>query len=130
MRNATHEFFKTIGTSNEFPEVHDLASSEFFPARADGRIFANATEEDADFAERETHFAGKPNEKYAIESFGGIAALTTCARWRGKEADFFVIPDGGSVKACLPGKSKARVPFSRCSTGVSSSLQWERPREE
>jgi len=105
IRKTAHELFKTTRTSNEFTEVYDFSRSELLPARADGRIFTNAAEEDADFAKGKTHFAGEANEEYAIEGFRGIAALATCARWRWKKADFFVIPDGGSVEACLPGKS-------------------------
>ena len=76
-----------------------LSGGEFFPARADGSIVAEAAEEELGFWERETHLAGETNEKDAVESFGRIAALAADAVRRSKETEFFVVADGGGVVA-------------------------------
>jgi len=105
MGEAAHELFKAASTSDEFAEVEDFASCEFFPSRAYGSGFADAAEEDADVVEREAHFAGETNEKNAVESFRRVATLAACAGRGGKKADFFVIADGGSGEAGLLSKS-------------------------
>src|SRR5215475_11827631 len=101
---AAHEFFEAAGAGDEFAEIEDFAGGEFFPARADGSGFANATQEDTDVVERKSHFAGEANQEDAVEGFGGVTALAVCARRCGEQADFFVIADGGGVEAGLLGE--------------------------
>jgi len=77
----------------------ELAGGEFFPARADGGVVAEAVEEELDLGKGEAHFACETDEQDAVESVGGIAALAAGAVRRSKEAEFFIVADGGGVKA-------------------------------
>ena len=81
-----------------------LATGEFFPARPDGRVVAEAAEEELDLAEGETYFGGEADEKDAGEGVARIAALAAEALWRGKQATFFVVADGGGVEAGAAGE--------------------------
>jgi hypothetical protein len=85
-------------------DFDELASGEFFPARTDRSVVAEAVEEELDFGEGETHFGGKANEEDARKGVTGIAALAAEALRRGEETEFFVVADGGGVKAGGRGK--------------------------
>jgi hypothetical protein len=45
-----------------FLDFSDLAMGEFSPARANGRVVAQAVEEQLDLVESETHFTGETDE--------------------------------------------------------------------
>jgi hypothetical protein len=77
----------------------DFAGGEFAPTSGDGRVFTEAVEEELDFGEGEIHFAGEADELKAVEGVRGIAALAVDAVGQRKQADFFVVADGGGVEA-------------------------------
>jgi len=70
---------------------------EFFPARSDGRVVAEAIEEELDFGQGETHITGKADQKDAIKGVTWVAALATDALGRGEETAFLIVADGGGV---------------------------------
>ena len=78
----------------------ELSGGEFFPARADGGIVAEAVEEELNFGKGETHFAGEADEQDAVQGVGGIATLAAKAVRGSEQAEFFVVTDGGGVEAC------------------------------
>ena len=63
-----------------------------------------ATEEELDFGEREAHLGGETDEKHTVESLRGVAALASDPLGRGEEAAFFIVADGGGVKAGASGE--------------------------
>ena len=77
----------------------EFLCGEFFPARADGSVVAQAAEEELDFGKGKIHFSREANEEYAVEGVGGIAALAAGAMRRSEQAEFFVVADGGGVDA-------------------------------
>jgi len=83
---------------DEFPR------GEFFPARADGDVVAETVEEELDFGKRETHVGGEADEEDAMESVAGVATLAAEPFWRGEEAEFFVVTDGGGVEIGASGE--------------------------
>jgi len=46
----------------------EFAGGEFFPARADGGVVAEAAEEELDFGEGEAHVGGEADEEDAMEA--------------------------------------------------------------
>ena len=91
-------------TRDAFIELGNLVMSEFFPARADGGIVTQAVEEKFDLVESEPHFPGEADEEHAVEGFAGVAALAAGAMRRSEQAHFFVVTEGGSVKASARGE--------------------------
>jgi hypothetical protein len=92
------------GTSDILLDFGEFAMGQFFPAGADGGVVAEAAEEEFDFGEGEAHVAGKANEEDAVDGVRRVAALAASAMGRGEKAAFFVIADGGGVKAGAAGK--------------------------
>src|SRR5690348_4565045 len=80
-------------------DFDELASGEFFPARADRSVIAKPAEEEFDFGESEAHVRGETDQEYARESIAGVTALAAEALGRGEQAAFFVVADGGGVEA-------------------------------
>jgi len=80
-------------------DFDEFPGGEFPPAGADGSVVAQAAKEELDFAEGEAHFGGEADEKDTGDSVAGIAALAAEALWRGEQAAFFVVADGGGVEA-------------------------------
>ena len=101
---ALQERFQTEGALEGFFNFEDFAMGEFFPTRSDGRIIAEAAEEELDFRESEAHFAGEADEKDAMKGFGGVTPLAAKALGWSEETHFFVIADGGGVEACAAGE--------------------------
>jgi len=97
----------------------ELSGGEFFPARADGSVVAEAVEEELDFGEGETHFAREANEHDAVEGFAGIAALVAGAMRRSEQTEFFVVADGGGVEACAMGEF---TDFHGCSLSMLARI--------
>jgi hypothetical protein len=98
MAKALKEGFKFEGAGDGLLDFGELAGGEFFPARADGSIVAEAAEEEFDFGEGEAHLAGEADEEHTVESVAGVAALAAKALGRGEEAALFVVTDGGGVE--------------------------------
>lgn len=92
------------GAGDVLFDFDELPGSEFFPARADGSIVAEAAEEKLDFREGEAHFAGEADEKDAMEGFGGVTPLAAEALGWNEETHFLVIADGGSVEVGAAGE--------------------------
>lgn len=84
MLKILQKSFEAKRASDAGFDFGELAGGEFFPARADGSVVAEAVEEEFDFGERKTHFAGKTNEQHSVEGVRGIAALAAGAV-RGRE---------------------------------------------
>ena len=84
-------------------DLDEFFGSEFFPARADWSVVAEAAEKELDFGEGETHFAGEANKQDAVEGVRGIAALTASTVWRGEQAEFLVVADGRGMEASAAG---------------------------
>jgi hypothetical protein len=103
-KEALEERFKLERPGNILVHFGNLSGSEFFPARADGSVVAEAAEEKLDFGEGEAHVAGEADEEDAIEGVCGVAALAAGAVGRGEKAAFFVVADGGGVKAGAAGE--------------------------
>jgi hypothetical protein len=99
VQEMLEEGFEAQRALKIFIDLSDLPMGQFFPARADGGIVAEAVEEELDLAEGEIHVAGEADEEDAIEGVAGIAALAANALGGGEEAHFFVVTDGGSVEA-------------------------------
>jgi hypothetical protein len=59
---ALEERLKFAGTGDVLFDFGKLAGGEFFPAGADGRIVAEAAEEELDFSKCEAHVAGKADK--------------------------------------------------------------------
>ena len=93
------EGFEFEGAGDVLFDFEEFAGGEFFPARANWRVIAEAAEEELDFGEGEAHVGGEADEQDAMEGVAGIAALATCALWRSEEAEFFVVADGGGIEA-------------------------------
>jgi hypothetical protein len=99
MEEALKKGFETEGTGDAVLDLREFSGGEFFPARADGSIVAEAAEEKSDFGEGEAHFAGEADEQHTIQSVGGIAALAAKTLGRREEARLFVVADGRGVDA-------------------------------
>jgi hypothetical protein len=96
--------FQTDRTLDTVVDLADLAVSEFFPAGADGGIVAQAVQEEFDLVEGKSHFTGEADQEHTVECIAWIASLAASALRRGKQADFFVVTDGGGVKAGAAGE--------------------------
>ena len=59
---VAQERFQTEGALEAFFNFEDFAMGEFFPTGSDGRIVAEAVEEEFDFGEGEAHVAGETDE--------------------------------------------------------------------
>ncbi len=59
---VAQERFQTEGALEAFFNFEDFAMGEFFPTGSDGRIVAEAVEEELDFGEGEAHVAGETDE--------------------------------------------------------------------
>ena len=92
------------GASDVLFDFDELPGSEFFPTRADGRIVAEAAEEELDFREGEAHFAGEADEKDAMEGVGGVTPLAAEALGWSEETHFLVIADGRGVEVAAAGE--------------------------
>jgi len=99
VEEALQKGFELEGASDVLLDFDELAGSQFFPARADGSIVAEAAEEKLDFAEGKAHVGGETDQEDARESIAGVPALAAEALGRGEEAAFFVEADGGGVEA-------------------------------
>src|SRR5437773_7086403 len=78
-------------------DLDEFFGSEFFPARADWSVVAEAAEKELDFGEGETHFAGEANKQDAVEGVRGIAALTASTVWRGGQGGVLGGAGGGGI---------------------------------
>lgn len=101
---ALQEPFEFEGAGDVLFDFGELPGGEFFPARADGSIVAEAAEEELDFGEGKSHFAGEADEEDTMNGVGGITTLAAETLGRGEEAHFLVIADGGGVKVGAAGK--------------------------
>jgi hypothetical protein len=99
MEQMLEEGFETEGTLDGVLDFGDFAMGEFFPARADGSVVAEAVEKELDFGKGKAHFAGETDEQDTVKGVDRIATLAPGAMRRRKKADFFVIADGGGVEA-------------------------------
>ena len=104
MEKALEKRFELERAGDVLLDFAKLATGEFFPARADGRVVTEAAEEELDFAEGEAHFGGETDEKDAGEGVARITALATEPPGRDEEAAFFVVTDGGGVEAGATGE--------------------------
>jgi len=104
VEEALEEGFELEGTDDTLLDFVEFAGGEFFPARADGGVVAEAAEEELDFGEGEAHVGGEADEEDAMEGVAGIAALAADPLGRGEEAHFFVVADGGGVEAGAGGE--------------------------
>jgi hypothetical protein len=104
MEEALEKGFELERAGDILLDFDEFSGGEFFPARADGRIVPEAAEEQLDFVEGEAHFGGEADEKDAGEGVARIAALAAEALWRGKQAAFFVVANGGGVEAGAAGE--------------------------
>ena len=98
------ERFQTEGALEAFFNFEDFAMGEFFPTGSDGRIVAEAVEEELDFGEGEAHVAGKTNKQDAMKGVGRVTALAAEALGWSEETHFFVIADGGGVEIGAAGE--------------------------
>jgi hypothetical protein len=94
---AMEERLEPEGAGDVLLDFGKFPGGEFFPARSDGRVVAEAVEEELDFGQGETHVAGKADEQDAIKGVSRIAALATDTLGGGEEAAFLVVADGGGV---------------------------------
>jgi hypothetical protein len=101
---ALEEGFELAGAGDVLFDFEELAGGEFFPARANWCVVAEAAEEQLDFGEGEAHVGGEADEEDAVESVAGVAALAAGPLGRGEEAHFFVVADGGGVEAGAGGE--------------------------
>jgi hypothetical protein len=101
---ALEEEFEFDGAGDVLFDFGEFTCGEFFPAGADGAVVAEAAEEQLDFGEGEGHVSGEADEKDAVQSVTGVAALAAEALGRDEEAHFFVVADGGSVEVGAGGE--------------------------
>ena len=101
---ALEEGFEFEGAGDVLFDFGELAGGEFFPARADGGVVAEAAEEELDLSEGEAHVGGEADEQDTMEGVAGIAALTADPLGRDEDAHFFVVADGGGVEAGAGGE--------------------------
>jgi hypothetical protein len=88
------EGFEAARAGDELIDLFDLATSQLFPAGADGSVLAEAAEEEFDFSERKIHFTGETNQQQVVEGGTCVAALAPDALgWR-EQTYFFVIANG------------------------------------
>jgi hypothetical protein len=104
VQEMLEEGFEAQRALKIFIDLSDLPMGQFFPARADGEIVAEAVEEELDLAEIEVHLAGEADEEHAIEGVTGITALAADALRDSEEAHSFVVADRGGVEAGLAGE--------------------------
>lgn len=64
---ATEERLELEGAGDVLLDFGELPGGEFFPARTDGRVVAEAAEENLDFCECEARVAGKADEEDTIK---------------------------------------------------------------
>ena len=62
VEQALEKGFETEGAGDVVFDLGEFFGGEFFPARADRGIVAEAAEEELDFAEGEAHLAGKADQ--------------------------------------------------------------------
>jgi hypothetical protein len=70
---------------------------EFFPARPNWGVVAQAVEKNFDLVQRESHLARKADEEHAVECIRGVTPLAAGTMGRGKQSASFVVADRGSV---------------------------------
>ena len=103
-KEGLEEGFEFEGAVDGLIDFEELTVGEFFPARANWCVVAEAAEEELDFGEGEAHVGGEADEEDAMEGVAGIAALASDALGRGEEAAFFVVADGGGVEVGAAGE--------------------------
>jgi hypothetical protein len=103
-KESLEKGFEFEGAGNVLFDFGELADGEFFPAGADWGVVAEAGEEKLDFGEGEAHVGGEADEEDAMEGVAGVAALAAGPLGRGKEAQFFVVADGGGVEVGAGGE--------------------------
>jgi len=59
LEESLKEGLQAEGADKVLIDFAELAGGEFFPARADRGVVAQAVQEELDFAEGETHFSGE-----------------------------------------------------------------------
>jgi len=104
MEEMFEERFEAKRALDAVFDFRDLATSEFPPARADGRVFPQAGEEELDFAEGKAHVAGEADQEDTMEGITGIAALAADAVGGGEKPELFIVTEGRSVKAGAAGE--------------------------
>ena len=119
VEEALEKGLELEGARDVLIDFDELASSELFPARADGSIVAETAEEKLDFAEGEAHVSGEADQEHARKGIACVAALAACALGRGEQTAFFVVADGGGVEA---GGAGELADFHACSSEPSSFL--------
>jgi hypothetical protein len=128
---ALEEGFELAGAGDVLFDFEEFAGGEFFPARANWCVVAEAAEEQLDFGEGEAHLGGEADEEDTMESVAGIAALAAGPLGRGKEAHFFVVADGGGVEAGARGEftdfhdGVPAIPLDLKLTLSSSIREWD-----
>jgi len=68
MLKILEERFEAKGAGDAGFDFGELSGGEFFPARADGSVVAEAVEEELDFGKREAHLSREANQEDAVES--------------------------------------------------------------
>ncbi len=104
VEEALEEGFEFKGAGDVLLDFDEFACGEFFPARTDLHVLVETVKKEPDFAEGEAHVGGKTDEEHAIEGVARVAALASEALGRGKQAEFFVVADGGGVETGVAGK--------------------------
>src|SRR5882672_9805950 len=92
------------GAGDGLSDFEERTVGEFFPARANWCVVAEAAEEELDFGKGEAHVRGEADEEDAMEGVAGIAALAAGPLACGEEAHFFVVADRGGVEAGAGGE--------------------------
>jgi hypothetical protein len=101
---ALEKRFELEGAGDVLIDFGEFPGGEFFPARTDSSVFAEAAEEEFDFGEGKAHVAGEADQENAVEGVFGVAALAAKTLGRGEEAALFVVADGGGVDAGAAGE--------------------------
>jgi len=79
VEETPEELLHAAGPGDALLHFGDFASSELFPARADGSVVAEAVEKESCFAEGEAQLPGEADEQDAVEGSSRIAALAAGA---------------------------------------------------
>ena len=104
VEEALEEGFELEGTDDTLLDFEEFAGGEFFPARANWCVVAEAAEEQLDFGEGEAHVRGEADEEDAMKGIAGIAALAADPLGRGEEAHFFVVADSRGIEVGAAGE--------------------------
>ncbi len=120
LEEMLEERFQAKGAFNGFLNFADFVMGEFFPARTNRSIVAQAVEKEFDLAEGEAHFAGEANEKRAVEGVARIAPLACNAVGRGEQAPSLVVAEGGGGKT---GADRKFPDFHFSLLGISLDLK-------